>query len=129
MAPKIIESIHYSPTQYIRSFIDLGNGLVNIEVKEWIKLPMTPASGIMEYTHNRNDQYAYYTVSVNARLTGTISPMAESLFNIRLCNGEEWIIGTPYIPVLSRTRVDLGITRFDFSHKSTTPPFRLNPIA
>ena len=125
MALQIIQSLAYASIDQIISYYPFPSGSIEAQVTQWQEIPMYPTSGELATVSRTTESGTTYGSNISARIKSEFQLPDAAILKITLCSGEEYIIGSPDIPV--RINQSLDITKapqITINHTSHIPPLK-----
>ena len=118
----IIQSLYIAQLHDIISYSPFPSGSGQIEVANWIAVPMHPASGEMTISDSHTPAGRSFRTMLSCRLRQSFSIPRACILKVVLCNGDELLIGSPDIPVQPNKNSTLYLDTFTINHDTFHPP-------
>src|SRR5690606_5927581 len=118
----IIQSLYIAQLHDIISYSPFPHGSGQIEVANWIAVPLHPASGELPVADSHLPAGRSLRTLLRCRLRQSFSIPRGCILKVVLCNGDELLLGSPDIPVQPNKHSTLSLDTFTINPDTFHPP-------
>lgn len=121
----IVASLKFTRLEEVTNYQENFNGTALVESANWNTLPLHEGSVRMSVEDRKNASGVLYSVEITGRLKELIQVNAKGILLVKMCEGDEYIIGTPDLPAAVNLTTSLTQKSFRISHQNTVFPLKM----